>query len=92
MAMKFRWWLQLGVRRAYLATICHSCFEIKSIFVIFKSHDVGFPILSCILSGSPLADLTDKLEATMAISAKLDQNVPKDQFLWITSMYLYLLA
>ena len=25
MAMKFRGWLQLGVRRAYLATICLSC-------------------------------------------------------------------
>ena len=27
MAMKFRGWLQLGVRRAYLATICRSCFN-----------------------------------------------------------------
>ena len=25
MAMKFHGWLQLGVRQAYLATICHSC-------------------------------------------------------------------
>ena len=29
MAMKFRGWLQLGVRRAYFATICRSCSEYK---------------------------------------------------------------
>ena len=39
-----------------------------------------FPILLRNLFSFPLADITDKLETTHAVAAKLDQNVSIDQF------------
>ena len=38
MVMKFRGWLQLGERQAYLATICRSCFIEANLF----KYDASF--------------------------------------------------
>ena len=38
MAMKFRGWLQLGVRQAHFATICRSCVPLATACLLLKTE------------------------------------------------------